>query len=253
MANSESFFDKYNMSAGERRLVMSVVVLLVAVLAWMAFDSIEPPGKTNAAIAKIETDLKRWGTERANHAKYKGQIRDLEGMSSAVAEKEQEVNMSRTVNDLQGSSGINITQRFKVNTSTNDFFIEKSMRINFSGKENEIVDFLWKLGEDDSLVRVSEMRIKPDKNRTRLEGSMWLTSSYQKNFIAPPPASAGEGTAKPSGTSDLGGKPSEPAKPATEPAPVVKEEPETKPETKPAAKPGSNIRSIPTRRVRTTQ
>ena len=253
MANSESFFDKYNMSAGERRLVMSVVVVLVAVLAWMAFDSIEPPAKTNAAIAKIETDLKRWGAERTNHAKYKGQIRDLEGMSSAVAKEEQEVDMSRTVTRLEGSSGINVTRQHRVNTSTNDFFIEKSMRIDFSGKENEIVDFLWKLGEDDSLVRVSEMRIKPDKNRMKLEGWMRLTSSYQKNFIAPPPAPAGEGTAKPSGTSEPSEKPSEPAKPATEPAPVVKEESETKPETKPAAKPGSNVRSIPTRRVRTTQ
>ena len=249
MANSESFFDKYNMSAGERRLVMSVVVVLVAVLAWMAFDSIEPPAKTNAAIAKIETNLELWKRERGNHTNYKGQIRDLEGMSSAVAKEEQEVDMSRTVNKLEGSSGINVTRQHRVNTSTNDFFIEKSMRIDFSGKENEIVDFLWKLGEDDSLVRVSEMRIKPDKNRTRLEGWMRLTSSYQKNFIAPPPAPAGEGTAKPSGTSEPRGKPSEPAKPTTGPAPVVKEEPETKPETKP----GSNIRSIPTRRVRTTQ
>ena len=253
MANSESFFDKYNMSAGERRLVMSVVVLLVAVLAWMAFDSIEPPAKTNAAIAKIETDLKRWGTERANHAKYKGQIRDLEGMSSAVAKEEQEVDMSRTVNKLEGSSGINVTRQHRVNTSTNDFFIEKSMRIDFSGKENQIVDFLWKLGEDDSLVRVSEMRIKPDKNRTRLEGWMRLTSSYQKNFIAPPPALAGEGTAKPSGMSEPSEKPSEPAKPVPAPPPGVNEEPETNPETKPASKPDSNIRSIPTRRVRTTQ
>jgi Tfp pilus assembly protein PilO len=245
MANSESFFDKYNMSAGERRLVMSVLLVLVAVLAWMAFDSVESPAKTNAAIAKIETDLKRWETERANHTKYKGRIRDLEGMSSAVAKEEQEVDMGRTVNKLEGSSGINVTRLHRVNTSTNDFFIEKSMRIDFSGKENEIVDFLWKLGEDDSLVRVSEMRIKPDKNRTRLEGWMRLTSSYQKNFIAQPPAPAGEGTAKPSGTSEPSEKPSEPAKPAAEPEPVVKEEPETKP--------GSNIRSIPTRRVRTTQ
>ena len=54
MANRESIFDKYNMSAGERRVVMFVVVVLIGVLAWMAFDIIPKPEQTNVKISKIK-------------------------------------------------------------------------------------------------------------------------------------------------------------------------------------------------------
>ena len=57
MPSSESIFDKYNMSAAERRLVMSVVVVLVVVLAWTAFTSIDDPGETNAMIDKAENNI----------------------------------------------------------------------------------------------------------------------------------------------------------------------------------------------------
>ena len=152
MANRESIFDKYNMSAGERRVVMFVAVVLIGVLAWMAFDMIPKPEQTNVKINKINRDLKSWKIERFKVDSYNKQINELEGMSSAVVQEEQEVDMSRTINKLEASSGINVSRQGRVNTETNNFFIEKSMRIDFSGKENQIVDFLWKLGESDSLV-----------------------------------------------------------------------------------------------------
>ena len=252
MANRESIFDKYNMSAGERRVVMFVAVVLIGVLAWMAFDMIPKPEQTNVKINKINRDLKSWKIERFKVDSYNKQINELEGMSSAVVQEEQEVDMSRTINKLEASSGINVSRQGRVNTETNNFFIEKSMRIDFSGKENQIVDFLWKLGESDSLVRVSEMRVRPDKNRYKLEGWMELTASYQKNVIAPvvtvtPSAQAKVDSAKPTAESkkpDI--KATEVETTKSEPKPVA--EKESKP-----AKPNSIKRRIPTRRVRETQ
>ena len=252
MANRESIFDKYNMSAGERRVVMFVAVVLIGVLAWMAFDMIPKPEQTNVKINKINRDLKSWKIERFKIDSYNKQINELEGMSSAVVQEEQEVDMSRTINKLEASSGINVSRQGRVNTETNNFFIEKSMRIDFSGKENQIVDFLWKLGESDSLVRVSEMRVRPDKNRYKLEGWMELTASYQKNVIAPvvtvtPSAQAKVDLAKPTAESkkpDI--KATEVETTKSEPKPVA--EKESKP-----AKPNSTKRRIPTRRVRETQ
>lgn len=254
MANRESIFDKYNMSAGERRVVMFVAVVLIGVLAWMAFDMIPKPEQTNVKINKINRDLKSWKIERFKVDSYKEQINELEGMSSAVVQEEQEVDMSRTINKLEASSGINVSRQGRVNTETNNFFIEKSMRIDFSGKENQIVDFLWKLGESDSLVRVSEMRVRPDKNRYKLEGWMELTASYQKNVTAPVVVVAPSEQAKidktelisESKTTDP--KTTEADKPESEPKPVVKKEPESKTD-----KPNSTKRRIPTRRVRETQ
>lgn len=254
MANRESIFDKYNMSAGERRVVMFVAVVLIGVLAWMAFDMIPKPEQTNVKINKINRDLKSWKIERFKVDSYNKQINELEGMSSAVVQEEQEVDMSRTINKLEASSGINVSRQGRVNTETNNFFIEKSMRIDFSGKENQIVDFLWKLGESDSLVRVSEMRVRPDKNRYKLEGWMELTASYQKNVIAPVIAVTPSAQAK-IDTTELTSESKTP-EPKTvevettksESKPVVKKVPEAKTD-----KPNSTKRRIPTRRVRETQ
>ena len=218
----------------------------------MAFDMIPKPEQTNVKINKINRDLKSWIAERNKVGSYKEQINKLEGMSSAVVQEEQEVDMSRAINKLEASSGINVSRQGRVNTETNNFFIEKSMRIDFSGKESQIVDFLWKLGESDSLVRVSEMRVRPDKNRYKLEGWMELTASYQKNVIAPvvtvtPSAQAKVDSAKPTAESkkpDI--KATEVETTKSEPKPVA--EKESKP-----AKPNSTKRRIPTRRVRETQ
>ena len=255
MANRESIFDKYNMSAGERRVVMFVAVVLIGVLAWMAFDMIPKPEQTNVKINKINRDLKSWKIERFKVDSYKKQINELEGMSSAVVQEEQEVDMSRTINKLEASSGINVSRQGRVNTETNNFFIEKSMRIDFSGKENQIVDFLWKLGESDSLVRVSEMRVRPDKNRYKLEGWMELTASYQKNVIAPVVAVTSSAEEPKIDTTELTSESKTP-EPKTaevettksESKPVVKKVPEAKTD-----KPNSTKRRIPTRRVRETQ
>ena len=243
------------MSAGERRVVMFVLVVLIGVLAWMAFDMIPKPEQTNVKINKINRDLKSWLKERNSVGTYKDQINKLEGMSSAVVQEEQEVDMSRTINKLEASSGINVSRQGRVNTETNNFFIEKSMRIDFSGKENQIVDFLWKLGESDSLVRVSEMRVRPDKNRYKLEGWMELTASYQKNVTAPvvsvtPSAQPQIDDVKPTTESNTPDPKSteseklksEPKKPAAEKASKPKPD-----------KPNSTKRRIPTRRVRETQ
>ena len=252
MANRESIFDKYNMSAGERRVVMFVLVVLIGVLAWMAFDMIPKPEQTNVKISKIKRNLQSWQKELNSVSSYKNRIKELEGMSSAVVKEEQEVDMSRAINKLEALSGINVSRQGRVNSETNTFFIEKSMRIDFSGKENQIVDFLWKLSEGDSLVRVSEMRLRPDKNRYKLEGWMELTASYQKNVIAPvvtvtPSAQAKVDSAKPTAESkkpDI--KATEVETTKSEPKPVA--EKESKP-----AKPNSTKRRIPTRRVRETQ
>ena len=220
----------------------------------MAFDMIPKPEQTNVKINKINRDLKSWIAERNKVGSYKEQINKLEGMSSAVVQEEQEVDMSRAINKLEASSGINVSRQGRVNTETNNFFIEKSMRIDFSGKESQIVDFLWKLGESDSLVRVSEMRVRPDKNRYKLEGWMELTASYQKNVTAPlvtvtsslqPQIDSVNSTSK-SNKPDT--KATEIEKPNSEPKPVVKKESASQP-----VKQNNTKRRIPTRRVRETQ
>ena len=256
MPSSESIFDKYNMSAAERRLVMSVVVVLMVVLAWMAFTSIDDPGETNAKIVKAENNIKKFKAEIAKDAGYKKRIAELEGMNSAVENRNQEVDLRSKVARLKRESGLNIYDLGKQTSKPGDFFVEQSMRIQFNGKEEQIVNFLMRLGGDeDSLMRISRFSVSPDgqSNPTKLRGLATVTASYQKDYIAPPAEEAGEGTAEPSATPEPAANPAEPAKPSTEPVDAAKEKPESKPEAKPTPEPASTKRRIPTRRVRTSQ
>ena len=254
MPSRESIFDKYNMSAAERRLVMSVVVALMVALAWMAFTSIDDPGKTSAKIFTAEKNIDKFQEEIDKDDGYKRRIAELEGMNSAVENRNQEVDLTYRVTRLQNQSGLNIFNKKSPQSDPGDFFVEQSMRISFNGKEEQVVNFLRMLSSDeDSLMRISRFAISPDKSsRNKLTGDATVIASYQKDYIAPPPEETGEGTAEPSGTSEPAAKPAEPAKPPTEPAVVANEETETKPEAKPKADPPKTKRSIP-RRVRTSQ
>ena len=239
MASNESIFDKLNLSSGERRLVMIVIVVLMLALMWMVWGMIPSPELTQNKITKAQTQLNSFTNEISKIAHYESTIRALEGLGSAVIPIEQEVDMRAFINSLTAASGVEITSRASAEPKTSDFFIEQSMTIRFSSKESDLVNFLRKLGSSDSMMRVSQMRVNPDKNRYRLGGSMTLTASYQKDVKATKPKPATE--AKP-----------EPAKP--EPA-------KPKPETKPASskpKPEGGKRKMPTKRkmprpVRKTQ
>ncbi len=294
MASNESIFDKLNLSSGERRLVMAVLVVLMLALAWMVWGMIPSPGVTQNKIAEAQKQLNRFENEitisytfqkddtntlstiakkhkttaeaiaKANDIKpsndiqpdqkikiskiplYKDKISTLEGLGSAVMPIEQEVNMRRAINNLTAANGVRVTRTGRMTTKTNEFFLEKSMRIDFSSKESDIVNFLWKLGGSDSMVRVSEMRVRPDKNRYRLDGWMNLTASYQKDPKATriqPAAPAAETKPEPivSNSKSAASKPKTEAKSAA-----------SKPKTE-GGKRTVPKRSVPTRRARKTQ
>ena len=246
MASNESIFDKLNLSSGERRGFMIVIVVLMLALMWMVWGMIPSPSATKQKIASAKKQLADFKPEiyQANKAtnSYLSEIRKLEGLGSAVIKIEQQTDMRKFINRLTAANGVDIDSTTSADPKTGDFFIEQSMTIRFSSKESDLVNFLWKLGSSDTMVRVSQMRVNPDKNRYKLSGSMTLTASYQKDVKATKPKPATEAKAKP-----VAAKP-EPAK--SEPA---KSEPaKPKAETKPA-KPSGTKRSVPTRRTRKTQ
>ena len=244
MASNESIFDKLNLSSGERRLVMAVLVVLMLALAWMVWGMIPSPGVTQNKISQAQQRLNSFTNEISKIADYEKKIGELQGLGSAVIKIEQQTDMRKFINRLTAANGVDIDSTTSANPKTGDFFIEQSMTIRFSSKESDLLKFLWKLGSSGTMVRVSQMRVNPDKNRYKLSGSMTLTASYQKDVKATKPKPATEAKAKPVA-----------AKPAAKPEPA-KPKAETKPAkpsgTKPA-KPSGNKRIIPSRRKLKTQ
>jgi len=248
MASNQSIFDKLNLSSGERRLVMFVLVVLMCALAWMVWGMIPDPGATRQKITKADQDLIRFQGEIDNTAEYNRRVNALTGMGSAVVLKEQGLDMRKIINRLTAVTGVQVSRLGRTTSKTNEFFIEKSIKIDFSSKESDIVKFLWELGGSDSMVRVSDMQIQPDKNRYRLDGWMNLTASYQKDpkTFGTQPAAVAEAKTEPAASK---------AKAKAKPAEAKSAKPaEAKPETKPSG--GRRTvpkRTIPTRPVRKTQ
>jgi len=232
MASNESIFDKLNLSSGERRLVMAVLVVLMLALAWMVWGMIPSPGVTQNKISQAQQRLNSFKNEISKIADYEKKIGELQGLGSAVIKIEQQTDMRKFINRLTAANGVDIDSTTSADPKTGDFFIEQSMTIRFSSKESDLVNFLWKLGSSDTMVRVSQMRVNPDKNRYKLSGSMTLTASYQKDVKATKPKPATEAKAKPVA-----------AKPAAKPEPA-----KPKAETKPA-KPSGTKRIIPRRKT----
>ena len=234
MASKESIFDKLNLSSVERRLVMIVLVVLMSAFAWMVWRMIPDPGATRDKIYKAENKLEGFTNEiyQATNS-YISEIRKLEGMGSAVVPIEQEVNMIRAIDTLMMDNGVRESSNGKMTTETKEFFLERSVPIQFSSKESDIVKILSELGKRGSVMRVSEMRLKPDKNRYKLDVSMTVTASYQKNVKATQP--------KATETKPAASKPKSETKPAAS---------KSKSETKPPKQSGTR-RSVPARRVRT--
>ena len=251
MASNQSIFDKLNLSSGERRLVMFVLVVLMCALAWMVWGMIPDPGATRQKITKADQDLNRFQKEIDKTDEYNRRVSDLEGMGSAVVLKEQGLDMRKIINRLTAVTGVQVSRLGRTTSKTNEFFIEKSIKIDFSSKESDIVKFLWELGGSDSMVRVSDMQIQPDKNRYRLDGWMNLTASYQKDpkTFGTKPA-AGEANAK----TEPATSESKPAEAKDKAKPAEAKPAEAKPETKPSGgKRTVPKRTIPTRPVRKTQ
>ncbi|MBI3882036.1 MAG: hypothetical protein HY301_18490, partial [Verrucomicrobia bacterium] len=63
---------------------------------------------------------------------------------------------------------------------SSDFYDEYQLRITTNSGEKELVDFLFKLGANNSLIRVRDLTVQPDPSQTRLAGTIMLVASYQK-------------------------------------------------------------------------
>jgi hypothetical protein len=59
--------------------------------------------------------------------------------------------------------------------------------INAIATEDQLVDFLYKLGSGSSMIRVRDLELQPDPPRQKLSANIRLVASYQKN---PTPATA---------------------------------------------------------------
>jgi Tfp pilus assembly protein PilO len=176
----------------ERRLAVGVVVVLILALnfvfIWPHFSD----------WSQLKTRLKNahdtWASYQATIAQatnYQTQVKSLEGQGEFVAPEDQAINFMRTIQAQAEASGVGRANYSRSIMHTNDaFFIEQVQNINVVATDQQLVDFLYKLGSGASMIRVRDLELQPDAPRLHLNANIRLVASYQKNPAAPARAAA---------------------------------------------------------------
>ena len=171
----------------ERRLAVGVMVILILVLnyvfVWPHFSD----------WSRLKTRLKNARDTLANHqatitqaTNYQAQVKSLEGQGEFVAPEDQAINFMRTIQAQAEASGVGRANYSRSIMHTNDaFFIEQVQNINVVATDQQLVDFLYKLGSGASMIRVRDLELQPDAPRLHLNANIRLVASYQKNPAAP--------------------------------------------------------------------
>ena len=93
--------------------------------------------------------------------------------------------MLRTIQSQSAQSGVSIVNTSRQITHTNDaFFVEQVQNIVILADDEQLVDFLYKLGSGASMIRVRDLELQPDSAKQHLNANIRLVASYQKNASA---------------------------------------------------------------------
>lgn len=204
----KEFFARLN--SMERRFVLAVIVVVFLIInvlfVWPRFnDWNEMKIRLNKS-AKTLSDRQKVITQAEL---LKPKIAELEREGSMVPPEDQVGEFQRTLNSQAAESGVEITSSATVRQTgfTNAYFSEQVLSINTVSGESQLVDFLYKLGAGNSLIRVRDMSLNPDVPHYKLISNLKLVASFQKKIAVRSTAPA---TNAPAAT---------PAKPAGSPAP----------------------------------
>ena len=198
----KEFFNK--LTPAERRLVVFVGIgVFVVINIWFIIPMFGQYGKLQQKRTDAQKLVEKYQTEIKKRPNYEKQIKELSSQGGEVATEEAALRLSQEVNSQAALSGVTLNSITPVNRGggkTNAFFDEASVSVNIITGEKEMIDFLYRMAQNDLLIRAKSMQLQPEiPNRYKLQGSITLVKSYQRK--APPkavaPAKATNAPAKP--------------------------------------------------------
>jgi Tfp pilus assembly protein PilO len=197
----------------ERRLAVGALVVVILVLnAWKVWPHFSDWGKLRGRLEDARVKLKLYETVRAQLPVYEAQMKAFESQGESVAPEDQANNFIRVIQSQAGDSHVGISSTSRQMSRTNEFFVELVQNITVTATDEQLVDFLYRLGSGASMIRVRDLELQPDNVRQHLIANIRLVASYQKKPAAPPSA-APKPTPAPTLAKPAPAKPA-PAKPA---------------------------------------
>lgn len=169
----------------ERRLVVGVMVFLFLVLNWVfIWPHFSDFGNLRRQGDGARRKLALYQAAIAQSPGYAAQVKKLEGQGEFVAPEDQAINFMRVIQSQAAASGFGIQNYSRSQTRTNDaFFVEQVQSISVVADDQQLVDFLYKLGSGSSMVRVRDLELQPDREHLHLNANIQLVASYQKNAL----------------------------------------------------------------------
>ncbi len=117
----------------------------------------------------------------------------MAGEGSQVPLEDQARHFSSAILNQAAASQVNIIATSRINSRTNQFFMEQSESLNVQAAEENLVDFLYNLGAGSSLIRVRDLSVRPDPSRQQWVSNVKLVASYQKKLPVKPAANTTTG------------------------------------------------------------
>jgi hypothetical protein len=177
----KSYLDRLNLRPMEKRLLVGVASMVFLVLNfWLVFPHFSDWGRLQFRMQKTQKKLASYQAEIDQIPTYKKRLQEMQSEGYAVPAEEQALHFANAVLTQQAQSGIPPGSFSKTYSKTNQFFLEQSQSIGVQCKEEQLVDFLFRLGSGNSLIRVRDFSLHPDPSRQQLAAQIKLVASYQK-------------------------------------------------------------------------
>jgi len=191
----KSLFDKLNLGALERRIVVAALLVLFVVLnAMFVWPQFADWSRVQFDITKARTTLADFQREVDGLPALQKKEETLKGTGGAqLASAEMALALMRVVEPKARAAGVNVMS-YNPGTgfgvSTNSYFEEQSLRISFQNTgDAELLKFMVSLGENNSTIRIRDLTVKPDPTQMKLMGELTMVASYQKAAPGAKPSS----------------------------------------------------------------
>ncbi len=183
-------FDKLNLQPQERRLVVLVGTLVFVLLnIWFVFPHFNRWQVVSNQLESQQLKLRRYRQATNSIPKYRQELRELQSEGSKINPEMQAFRMTETIQSIAHANNVSVPRLgspapARSTGKTNQFYEELQVSGRVVADEPELVDFLYSLGTNSSMVRVRSLIVTPQSQNTNLEARLTLVASYQKKAPA---------------------------------------------------------------------
>ena len=179
-----------NLRSFEKRVVVAGLVIAFAVFNyWFVFPHFSDWKKVSDRITKARDRLKLFQEGVSHTSEFEEKIKSIGGGDALeIPPEEQTMHFGTTIRSRADASGVQVLSTTRPSTRTNQFLIEQTESLHAQATEQQLVNFLFDLGSENSLIRVRDLGLNPDGPRQQLQANIKLVASYTRAGAKPAPA-----------------------------------------------------------------